>query len=100
MREALSGARKRGTWWTSVFRRRIGAGPGGPRLSGPRALDQIDEAFGDAVDRCTTGANRLGISLSGGLDSRTILAAIDTDRTPVTAVSLGLEGSIDVESAR
>jgi asparagine synthase (glutamine-hydrolysing) len=78
---------------------RLGAGHGEPRLRGAEALNRIDEAFGRAIERCTTGTTRLGLSLSGGLDSRTILAAIDTDRTPVTAVSLGMDGSIDVQSA-
>jgi asparagine synthase (glutamine-hydrolysing) len=78
---------------------RLASSLGGPRLDGAEAIDRIDEAFGRAVERCTAGTDRLGISLSGGLDSRTILAAIDTERTPLTAVSLGLDGSIDTLSA-
>jgi asparagine synthase (glutamine-hydrolysing) len=78
---------------------RLAAEPGGPAVDGAEALDRIDEAFARAVGRCTAGTGRLGISLSGGLDSRTILAAIDTEATPVTAVSLGLDGSIDVAGA-
>src|SRR5262249_19337220 len=72
---------------------------GEPRLDGAEALSRIDEAFGRAVRRCVAGTGHLGISLSGGLDSRTILAAIDTERTPLTAVSLGLDGSIDIRAA-
>lgn len=62
-------------------------------------LDRVDDAFGRAVERRVSGPMRLGLSLSGGLDSRTILAAVDTKRSPVTVVSLGMEGSIDVRAA-
>jgi asparagine synthase (glutamine-hydrolysing) len=39
--------------------------------------------------------DRLGLSLSGGLDARTILGVIDHDRVEVTTVTLGIEGSSD-----
>jgi asparagine synthase (glutamine-hydrolysing) len=61
-------------------------------------LDRIDHAFGQAVERCTAGSNRLGLSLSGGLDSRTILAAVEPQR-PLTTVSIGMDGSMDHRSA-
>ena len=61
-------------------------------------LDRIDDAFTRSVDRCTRGDARLGLSLSGGLDARTILGVMDPDR-PVTTVTLGMEGSIDLRSA-
>jgi asparagine synthase (glutamine-hydrolysing) len=57
-------------------------------------LDEIDEAFGRAVERCTRGDEPLGLSLSGGLDARTILGVIDPRRA-VTTVCLGMEGSLD-----
>ncbi len=62
-------------------------------------LDRLDAAFKRAVDRCTEGDHRFGLSLSGGLDSRTILAAVDHDRVPVQTVSLGMAGSIDLLAA-
>jgi asparagine synthase (glutamine-hydrolysing) len=61
-------------------------------------MDRIDQAFGQAVRRCTTGNHRLGLSLSGGLDSRTILGVLD-DEQPVTTISLGMAGSADHRSA-
>ena len=61
-------------------------------------LDRIDDAFQRAVDRRTRGGQRLGLSLSGGLDARTILGVMDADR-PVTTVTLGIEGSVDLQSA-
>jgi asparagine synthase (glutamine-hydrolysing) len=66
----------------------------------PALLERIDEAFQGAVDRCTAGPHRLGLSLSAGLDSRTILAAIDRDRLPIPTVTLGIEGSIDHRGSR
>ena len=57
-------------------------------------LDDMDEAFQRAVDRCTRGSEVLGLSLSGGLDARTILGVLDPQR-PVTTVCLGMEGSLD-----
>ncbi len=63
-------------------------------VSDQQLLDDIDEAFQRAVDRRTRGSEWLGLSLSGGLDARTILGAIDP-RRPVTTVCLGMEGSLD-----
>jgi len=63
-------------------------------VSNGASLDRIDEAFGKAVERSTKGVANLGMSLSGGLDSRTILAAMD-DAQPMTTVSIGMEGSAD-----
>jgi asparagine synthase (glutamine-hydrolysing) len=61
-------------------------------------LDRIDHAFGKAVQRCMSGPTRLGLSLSGGLDARTILGAAD-DQVPLTTVCIGMDGSMDHRSA-
>lgn len=58
-------------------------------------LERIDEALAASVARCTRGPGRLGISLSGGLDARTILALADHDGAPLTSVCLGIDGSLD-----
>jgi asparagine synthase (glutamine-hydrolysing) len=63
--------------------------------SDAETLDAIDHAFEQAVARRTDGTKNLGISLSGGLDSRTILACVDPTATPITSVSMGIEGSLD-----
>jgi asparagine synthase (glutamine-hydrolysing) len=73
---------------------RLGSGGENERLLDKELLDRVDEAFGKAVSRCCVGAGRLGLSLSGGLDSRTILAALPPGRA-VTTVSMGMDGSID-----
>jgi asparagine synthase (glutamine-hydrolysing) len=67
-------------------------------IGGTEAAEQIDAAFAKAVDRYTAGTDHLGLSLSGGLDSRTILAAVPADR-PITTVSMGVAGSIDGRGA-
>ena len=59
------------------------------------ALARVDAAFGRAVARRITGPVRLGLSLSGGLDARTILAAIPKATTNVKSMSVGIAGSID-----
>jgi asparagine synthase (glutamine-hydrolysing) len=71
--------------------------PAGVRTEA-ETLDRIDAAFTRAVERRTRGSERLGLSLSGGLDARTILGTIEPGRA-VTTVSLGIEGSLDLRSA-
>lgn len=63
------------------------------------ALERFLSTFRAAVARRVSGPGNLGLSLSGGLDSRAILAAIDTEQTPVTTVGLGMPGSIDLVAA-
>lgn len=46
-------------------------------LTFDEAVDEVGERFIEAVQRRFDPSERLGISLSGGLDSRAILAAID-----------------------
>src|SRR5439155_22364670 len=75
---------------------RMGPAPAGG--SETDLLDRIDDAFKRAVDRRTRGDERLGLSLSGGLDARTILGVMDADR-PVSTVCLGMEGSMDLRAA-
>ena len=62
-------------------------------------LDRIAAAFHRAVTRCSEGAANLGLSLSGGLDARTILGVLPPDRE-LSTLCLGMEGSIDVNCAR
>ena len=68
-------------------------------LSEREWLDRMDHALKQAVDCRTLGTERLGLSLSGGMDARTILGLIDHDRVPVTTISLGIPGCRDHRSA-
>lgn len=62
------------------------------------SLDRIDSAFAASVARMTNQADGLGISLSGGLDARTILGVFGPGRS-LTSLSLGMPGSMDHVSA-
>lgn len=57
-------------------------------------LARVDELFKAAVDLRTVGTERLGMSLSGGLDARTMLGVMERGQQ-VDCVSLGMEGSLD-----
>jgi asparagine synthase (glutamine-hydrolysing) len=70
------------------------------RLTRADHLDRIDSALAAAVARSTQGDARLGVSLSGGLDARTILGLIDHERVPITSVCLGIDGSLDHRCAQ
>ena len=52
------------------------------------------------MDAQTQNTEHLGIALSGGLDARTVLGLTDHERVKLTCYSLGMEGSLDVNSAR
>ncbi len=72
---------------------------GGGLVDGGSALSQIDEAFVRAVDRRVAGTEHLGLSLSGGLDARSILAVIDHSQIALQTVCLGMPGSLDHRSS-
>lgn len=59
---------------------------------------RVADAAVDAVRAACTGGGRLGLSLSGGLDARTILG-LAPEGTRLTCVSLGIPGSIDHRAA-
>jgi asparagine synthase (glutamine-hydrolysing) len=62
------------------------------------ALDAVADAFVASVERQTAETSGLGLSLSGGLDARTILAVVP-EQIALTTVSLGIPGSIDHRAA-
>lgn len=70
------------------------------KLSEGEALERLDSAFKLAVDRQAAGAARLGLSLSGGLDSRTMLAVLDRQPTPIVTMTLGVPGCADQRTAQ
>src|SRR5262249_49488923 len=57
---------------------------------------RIRGSSGRAVKRCPADSAGLGLSLSGGMDARTILAVAGR---PLTTLSLGMTGSMDHRSA-
>jgi asparagine synthase (glutamine-hydrolysing) len=58
-------------------------------------VETLRQAFNDAVQKALSGTHGIGVSLSGGLDSRAILSAIDCTQTPVSTYTLGVKGCAD-----
>ncbi len=55
----------------------------------------LESSFVTAVARRARPGERLGLSLSGGMDARTILGVMPRNIDSLTSVSIGVEGSID-----
>jgi asparagine synthase (glutamine-hydrolysing) len=62
-------------------------------------VDAVDAALAASVERVSRRSNHLGLSLSGGLDARTVLGVLPSG-VRATCVSLGIPGSIDLRAAR
>jgi asparagine synthase (glutamine-hydrolysing) len=58
-------------------------------------VEALRQTFNGAVRRVFSDAHGFGLALSGGLDSRAILSAIDCARTPVSTYTLGVKGCAD-----
>ena len=58
-------------------------------------VEELGELFVSAV-RCRTKDRTVGITLSGGLDSRAILAAISSDLDPIHSVTFGTKNCNDI----
>lgn len=71
-----------------------------PGVSDEEHLTRLGALVKAGVERRLTPEAPMGLSLSGGLDSRTILAVVDEKRFPMTTVCVGVPGSIDQRSAR
>jgi len=71
------------------------------RLSEDEIVDQLVLTFTKAVEIRMRDNLRYGISLSGGVDSRTVLAAISkSQRHSVTAFTFGLPGCDEIKIAQ
>ncbi len=73
------------------FRRHIGRGSRG----NGELLDQIADRFKSSVSRRCAGGLPIGVSLSGGYDSRTITAAINHPQTTIQTLTLDVSGGAD-----
>jgi asparagine synthase (glutamine-hydrolysing) len=65
--------------------------------------DSVEEAgrlLKAAVDKLTEGDHRLGVYLSGGVDSRVILGLMNRDISPITTITFGQRGCRDVVYAQ
>jgi asparagine synthase (glutamine-hydrolysing) len=60
------------------------------------AAEEVGRLLRRAVNRMASGPYRVGVYLSGGLDSRTILGLIDRRYFPVTSIAYGQRNCRDV----
>jgi asparagine synthase (glutamine-hydrolysing) len=58
-------------------------------------MKELCQSFNRAVNRCVSGDNKYLVSLSGGLDSRAILSAINRKQTSIATYTLGVKGCAD-----
>ena len=63
-------------------------------------VEKLVSAFKKAVERRMIGNHRFGVSLSGGLDSRAILGAIDKKHFPVYTFTYGVPGCDEAKIAK
>ena len=63
-------------------------------------LDAVVNAFEGAVKRALDDSRPVGLSLSGGLDTRAILAAVDGRRSELRTYTLGVGGCADQSIAK
>ena len=61
---------------------------------------ELGRLFRNAVRKCVNSNERIGVSLSGGLDSRAVLAAVPEDYKPLHTFTFGQEGCDDIKIAR
>jgi asparagine synthase (glutamine-hydrolysing) len=63
--------------------------------TGSEYMEEIRHSFNRAVKRSLSGDHKYLVSLSGGLDSRAILSAIDCKQKPIATYTLGVKGCAD-----
>jgi asparagine synthase (glutamine-hydrolysing) len=66
------------------------------RVTFEEALEEIGRLLRRVVNRLASGPYRVGVYLSGGLDSRTILGLIDRKHSPVVSITYGQRDCRDV----
>ena len=69
-------------------------------VSFDEAAEEMARLWEKAVGRRVRTNHRYGLQLSGGLDSRSILAAMPKQRLPITCVTMGVAGCDDIKIAR
>jgi len=65
-------------------------------LSFQAAVEETGQQLSQVVNRMARGAYRIGVYLSGGLDSRTLLGLIDRKYYPVKSITYGQKNCRDV----
>lgn len=80
-------------WWDRIVRRE-------GRLDPNSLADELACLFREAVRRRCSADDHIGVLLSGGLDSRALLAAASESRRGIPSLTFGLAGSADMQIAR
>ena len=62
--------------------------------------EELGRLFKESVRKRVTNNERIGITLSGGLDSRAILAAVPDDCKPLHTFTFGQDGCDDIKIAK
>jgi asparagine synthase (glutamine-hydrolysing) len=65
------------------------------RIDKQTYVQNLQQAFATAMDRAVAGSHCFGLSLSGGLDTRVILSALDRRGIPMSTFTLGGKGCAD-----
>ncbi|MDY6838800.1 MAG: asparagine synthase-related protein [Thermodesulfobacteriota bacterium] len=79
-------------WWDNII-------PLQQDLDEGDLVEELGRLFNEAVaNRCKKG-ERVGLTLSGGLDSRAILAAMPEGTEPIHAITFGKKGCEDIRIA-
>lgn len=73
--------------------------PKAESMSMREAVEQLDKAMRSSVERRVRGLRRVCVAFSGGLDSSVIAKYLDLAGVDVELLSVGLEGSKDLEAA-
>ncbi len=71
-----------------------------PSLTFGEAAEEAGRRLKSAIDELSRDDHRLGVYLSGGVDSRVILGLIPPDKMPVTSITYGLRNCRDVIYAK
>ncbi len=85
--------RARYWWWDEIHAQ-------GANVDRSEVLEVAGRGFKDAVERRSGLGDGIGVTLSGGLDSRAILAAIPARSEPVHAFTFGKSGCDDIRIAK
>ncbi|HEX7080819.1 MAG TPA: asparagine synthase-related protein [Gammaproteobacteria bacterium] len=64
-----------------------------PELTAEQFREELSDALQSAVKRCVSSQASIGISITGGLDTRMVMALLpETTRTPICYTFVGVEG--------
>ncbi|HMK91543.1 MAG TPA: asparagine synthase-related protein, partial [Thermoleophilia bacterium] len=91
--ETTSSITTRYWWWDDLPRPSA-------RVDPREAADELGRVLRRAIEARARPGERVGVSLSGGLDSRALLAALPDRGAPIGTVTFGQPGCLDIAIAR